>query len=232
MTTKSEFWPQTNSVGAKFFTKDNSFRSAGHKVSLVKLKQIHSSIVFSIDKAPESEVLGQGDGMVTQLKNLALVIQTADCIPLLANDGPVIGACHVGWRGLREGIVENWISTLFLQGAIKTNLKLALGPHIKSCHFEVGEDVAQQLTRIQGASLSSDMIAKVKTCKNSEKSFINLQELVLLRLEMLGISRGQVFCVNECTFCQPKKYFSYRRDGPSSGRLESVIWLNSESLNK
>ncbi|MCS7184598.1 MAG: polyphenol oxidase family protein [bacterium] len=91
------------------------------------LIQKHTNIV------KEANITGVGDGMYTYLNN-RLVITVADCLPLYLIGTKSYGLLHCGWKGLKKGIVEN-----YLKKVKDTKIAFA-GPHIKTCCYEVGNE--------------------------------------------------------------------------------------------
>jgi copper oxidase (laccase) domain-containing protein len=76
------------------------------KMRVVTLRQIHSDIVRlvdSLEQAPAGQEL-KGDALVTRERGVLLVVETADCIPILLADGPGIERCcyEVGSDVARE----------------------------------------------------------------------------------------------------------------------------------
>lgn len=65
--------------------------------------QIHSDIVNVVDESTVASKI-EGDALVTNLKNVPLLIFTADCVPVAIVDkkNKVIGVAHAGWRGTYE----------------------------------------------------------------------------------------------------------------------------------
>jgi len=194
-------------------------------ISFLSLNQVHGSDVLVLDRRPqgtETNMKEPYDGVVTLLSEIALTIHTADCLPLLAHGDGVIGACHAGWRGLSQNIVENWIGKMGTLGARKENLKVFIGPSIGPCHFEV--------TREVGAKIVSSKEFPVKFLgslrrdhPDPNKEFIDLRAVARFKLSRLGIQTHNMQISEECTYCRPNLYYSYRRDGARPGRLEAVI---------
>jgi copper oxidase (laccase) domain-containing protein len=109
-------------------------------------------------------------------------------------------------------------------GANLAQLKVAIGPSIGPCHFEVGNDVAEELCKDEGLGSKKILLGKISLeHPDPEKKFINLAELSRHRLTLLGVAKENILLQNPCTFCDPKNYFSYRRNREEKGRLESVI---------
>lgn len=115
-------------------------KMAGKTLPLKTLKQIHSPTVHIVESV--DQILNEGDGLVTQIPNVAIGILTADCGPLLFADpeNKVIGAAHVGWRGAMSGVIESTISQMEKLGANRQNIIAALGPTIAQSSYEVGPE--------------------------------------------------------------------------------------------
>ena len=77
------------------------------------LHQLHSNKIFFINKISKKKLLG--DGLITNIKNIAIGILTADCAPILFYDPKknIIGAAHVGWKGAYKKIGKKMISNFF-----------------------------------------------------------------------------------------------------------------------
>jgi polyphenol oxidase len=225
-------WPAASGVVSGFFNKrvdlrdiQKNFLSAALPVSQ---KQVHGDGVRVIDKESLETIRPplEGDAFVTRLTNVALVVHTADCIPLLGFAPGIVGACHAGWRGVSREIIPRWIESMISQGAKAADLKVAIGPSIGPCHFEVGLDVADRLCQFEGKNLPVDLL---KFCRlphpNKEKAFIDLNKIAVWQLRNRGVLSENISVSSQCTFCDAEKFFSYRREGPKIGRMEAVISL-------
>ena len=64
---------------------------------------------------------------------------TADCCPILIGhkSKKLTGVIHAGWRGVYNGIIENFISKVTELNYIKKDLIFALGPCIGRNSYEV-----------------------------------------------------------------------------------------------
>lgn len=115
-------------------------REKKHSVPLVTLKQVHGTRVIHVSGPLEQET--EGDGLVTKVKGLALGIRTADCGPVLFYDpiAGVIGACHAGWRGARNGILQATLKSMEEEGAQRSHIYATLGPTIQKQDYEVGPE--------------------------------------------------------------------------------------------
>jgi copper oxidase (laccase) domain-containing protein len=96
------------------------------------------------------------------------------------------------------------------------NLVAAIGPCIEACCFEVGEEVADQITFAVPAP-------GVEVRREGGKAWIDLVAAVRAQLEACGVPRESIERVGGCTRCDAARFHSYRRDGAHSGRLLGVI---------
>lgn len=113
---------------------------AGCSLPLQTLKQVHGDKVIVINEFTDKEL--EGDGLVTNIRGIALGIQTADCGPVLFYDPQVevIGACHAGWRGAKAGILQATLQAMIELGAKRSRIYATLGPTIQQKNYEVGPE--------------------------------------------------------------------------------------------
>src|SRR5205823_719911 len=83
------------------------------------------------------------DALWTDQKKTALAIKVADCLPVSIIDPKhsLIANIHCGWRGAVQGIVAATLDAAPLEPSASFAF---LGPSIRVCCFEVGEEVAAQ----------------------------------------------------------------------------------------
>jgi len=114
-----------------------AFKKASGCKKLAFMNQKHTNIIKQVDSNNYTDGDYLCDGQVTKEKGIALIVQTADCVPILFydDDRAIIGAAHAGWRGAIGGVIENTISTMKKQGAHKINA--FIGPCIKPESYEV-----------------------------------------------------------------------------------------------
>ncbi len=157
----------------------------------------------------------RADAAITRVPGRVCAIQVADCMPVLfaARDGTAVGAAHAGWRGLAAGVLETTVRALAAEPA---RLLAWLGPAIGPDHFEVGEEV-------RTAFLRSDEGASSAFVRNARGRWqCDLYALARRRLAALGV--GGVYGGGWCTYADPVRFFSYRRDG-RCGRMAALVWL-------
>ena len=112
---------------------------------VIKLDQIHSSKVITIENHNKIYDFKKADGIVTNLSGIGLSILGADCAPILFYDkkSKTIGACHAGWRGAVNNIIEATISKMEAIGALRSQITAIIGPTIQKNSYEIEEDVAR-----------------------------------------------------------------------------------------
>ena len=101
--------------------------------------QVHGADVVDVD-TPGSH--GPADGMFTTCADLPLGVFTADCAGVVLISDDAVGVAHAGWRGVADGIVEALLDRFESSG--RQVRRAVIGPHIRSCCFEVGEEVADR----------------------------------------------------------------------------------------
>ncbi len=163
------------------------------------------------------------DGLMTNVKNLPLVTQFADCVPLLFYD-PVkkaVATSHAGWRGTVQEIGRKTVEKMVDQyGSNPADILAAIGPSIGPCCYEVDDLVAEGF-----APLTNVANEEVFTSKENGKYWLNLQKANRLILEAAGL-RTENICVSDlCTCCHSQYFHSHRATGGSRGNLAAVIAL-------
>jgi hypothetical protein len=144
----------------------------------------------------------------------------ADCLPVLLCDraGTIVAAAHAGWRGLSAGVLE---STITAMGCEPAQLLAYLGPAIGPQAFEVGGEVRDAFTRA-GPRAAECFRAKPAPAGTPEKWLADLYGLARQRLADAGLRT--VYGGTGCTFSEPQRFFSHRRDR-RTGRQAALIWL-------
>ena len=178
------------------------------------LTQVHGARVADLEAEGSDRVLAPADGVVTHANGRVCAIQVADCMPVLfaAADGSVIGAAHAGWRGLAAGVLEAVVRAMRVP---PERVFAWLGPAIGQAHFEVGEEV-------RAAFLAADSQAAAEFTANPRGRWqCDLYGLAKRRLDAVGVAA--VYGGGWCTYADPGRFFSYRRDG-RCGRMAALIW--------
>ena len=191
-------------------------------------KQLHTDIVERVGKSE----CGRGlvfptahacDGLITNEAGVVLTAFAADCTPILLFD-PVagaIGAVHAGWRGTAAGIAAKAAEKMCAElGATPETLRAAIGPCISQCCFETDGDVPEAMRNALG-SAAEEYIRPV-----GQKYYANLKALNALWLRRVGVT--QIDISEDCTCCQPERFWSHRCVGGQRGSLAAVIALKGD----
>lgn len=215
-------------VGAKEFT-------------LTTMRQIHSDVIHSFRGAPKQPC--KGDASATNCSGLLLAVQTADCVPILIVDPKkrAVAAIHAGWRGTLGRIAEKTIGRMRAEfDSAPADLLAALGPSIGPCCYEVGADFVPKFTA-QFAD-AADYFDEPRSGEEPNPlqwmnmappghqpppKNVHLDLAMANRSQLLaaGLRARNIYASNLCTACRTDLFFSYRKEGPRSGRLLSVVGI-------
>ncbi len=190
------------------------------------LKQTHSAdvhVISATNKPQQTLTLFQldGDAIITQQKNIAIGVVTADCLPLALYDAAhdAIGIIHAGWRGLSKKIITATISAM--RENYQTDpamLQVYLGPSAGVCCYEVQPDF---LPHFPNTVFENHMIEK-----RGETLFFNPGRAGLLELLDNQVTSHNIHTQhNQCTICTPG-FCSVRKEKGDAGRQPSVIVLH------
>ncbi len=187
---------------------------------LVKPRQVHGAAVAEVCANGRLEP-EEADAVVTTRAGLSVAVVTADCVPILAcsDDASAVAAIHAGWRGLAQGVVTAGIAALRRCAKPGVRLVAALGPHIGACCYEVDAPVIDSLRVRFGEQLE-------RALEPTRPGYgrLDLGGLVRSALRESGIDDdSQGGLEDTCTGCDAERFHSYRRDGPSAGRLVHFV---------
>ncbi len=186
------------------------------KTPLLFLKQIHSARIVS-DGEWRAGI--EADGLLLERRDLAAVIQTADCLPLFFfnDERSRGGVLHVGWRGLQQGIEEKLAERL---GVAFKDFSFFLGPAIEKYCYEVGEELLELFAK---KSYAKDIFSS----SHSGKYFLDLKAGLKLSLRALGAADSRIVDSGHCTHCSPGQFPSFRRDGGTGRRIFNFLILKN-----
>ena len=191
---------------------------------LVLLNQIHSNKFHFIDKNFKfNKKKLKGDALITNVKNIAIGVLTADCVPILIYDKnfKVVSIIHAGWKGAYRGIIKKVIKFLINNGSNARDLIAVIGPSISQKNYEIQKDFKDKF-------LKKNKQNKIffKLIKN--KTYFSLNRYIYSQLKKLGINSLEI--INKDTFDQKNNFFSARRSIHNKendyGRNISIIMIN------
>lgn len=170
------------------------------------------------------------DAVVTNRKNILIGVQVADCVPILLYDPhrKVIGAVHAGWRGTAAGILKNTIRMFMDRFSCDPgDMLMAIGPSIGICCYEVDPDVAHAVAEASGydAHNLGDYIQENYIQKKGAKYYVDLPLANKYQSLSEGLREENIWITQDCTFCNPEKYCSYRFDKVTTCRQGGFIGL-------
>lgn len=187
---------------------------------LVATRHVHGIDVYRVGEPLAADA--EFDGLVCDRPGPVLGAFAADCVPLLFADpvAKICGAAHAGWRGTigateggprkPTGIAQNVIARMIEAGARAGDIRVALGPSIGPCCFEVGPEVVAEFRDALG-----DVPGLVVT--GPRKDHVDLRVALRTAVERAGVRPEHVDDRPPCTKCEADRFFSYRRDGREGG---------------
>lgn len=176
------------------------------------LEQVHGTAVAVHDGVA---AVPRADASIATTAGRVCAVLTADCLPVVLADraGSRVGVAHAGWRGLVGGVVEATVAALHCPAG---ELLAWLGPAIGPAAFEVGPEVREAFTT-RSSSLAGYFV------ENARGRFqADLYGLARRQLALAGVSA--VYGGDGCTASDPRRFFSFRRDG-TTGRMATLAWL-------
>jgi hypothetical protein len=188
----------------------------GHpRLPIARGTQVHGTAVLpvreTIDEG-ETRLIGEGDILVTARSGVALVVQTADCVPILLRSSSGIAAVHAGWRGTAARAAAQGVRALAREsGESPASFRAILGPSIGACCYEVGGEVA--------AAFAGEFVRR----ECGGKFRLDLRSANRAQLEREGVLPENVEVLPFCTHCGGPELASYRRDGPGAGRMIALV---------
>jgi polyphenol oxidase len=193
--------------------------------ALARVYQIHSPDVVTVTGPIDQFDPPKADALVTNLPNILVAVQTADCVPVLFADAKagVVGAAHSGWKGAFTGVNENTILAMEALGADRSRIACAIGPCIAQKSYEVDDGFFHRF-----AEADPENERFFAGGKPGHWQF-DIEGYVASRLAAAGINRVQ--CFGEDTYSQPDRFFSYRRschkNEPGYGGQMSLIGIKA-----
>ena len=191
---------------------------------LILMNQTHGNKVAVIDENNLSSKKINSDALITQLKDTAICVLTADCVPLILYDesSRTIGCVHAGWKGALNGVIKNTIDK-FKEISRYHKITASIGPCIGFDSYEVGIEFRQNFLK----ELKTN--ERFFKRKNQDKFLFNIREYVQSKLIDCGVKN--IDNVEADTFKDFSNFFSHRRSKtlgePDYGRCISTICLKT-----
>lgn len=183
--------------------------------NLQHMKQIHGDDVVVVDSGDFYNPL-VCDALITNKVNTPLMVMVADCSAMLFYDSikNVIAVCHAGRAGAFKNITKNVIDSFVLNfGSDPKDIVVAIGANIKSCCYEVQDDVV-----LEAINLGFEYAI----VQRGSKKYLDIDAILKKQLCECGVC--EVEFIDECSCCNTNRYYSYRKEG-KTGRFAGVIYL-------
>jgi YfiH family protein len=187
--------------------------------ALALADQMHGTNILVIKAIPASTknpfffAAGTGDALITHVPNLYLVIQTADCQPVMIVDihKNVIANVHVGWRGNVQNILGLTIKKMqAIYGCQPSDLQVAIGPSLGPCCAEF-INYRHEFPRAMWPY-------------QDDRHRFDLWNISSDQLRAAGVAKANLHINGICTKCRTDLFYSYRAQSVT-GRFASVIGI-------
>lgn len=184
---------------------------------LIEAEQVHGASLAVIQgSAAIPAPIAGCDALMTDVPGTALLIRTADCLPIFIAD-PVrraVGLAHAGWRGLAAQLPLRLLAAFRdVYHSRPEDLRAAIGPAIRPCCYDVGEEFRARFGR--------------RVRQTQGRYTCDLIGVAMDQLHAGGLRPQRVTDSGACTACDRSRWFSLRREGPSTGRLMSLIGVDA-----
>jgi YfiH family protein len=228
------------------------------------VRQVHSSHSYLVTRdragqlayhlpgisvsAPAMTTTPAGDGLMTAEPGILLTIRIADCLPLLLADPQrrAVAAVHAGWRGALARVIEKAVGDMRRAfGSDPQDLIAALGPSIRACCYEVGEEVVEAfhgsfanadqffrpLPNCPEAGTDRHSILFLSACppghapEHVPAARLDLTAVARHQLASAGVKPENILVADYCTACRTDLFFSHRREGGRTGRQVAAIGI-------
>ena len=200
-------------------TDDRELMRALGAARIAAATQVHGACAVEgsdADGKQADAVIGRARRHEAEHHRLAVGVRVADCVPVLVGDLETgdVAAIHAGWRGIVAGVVRSGLERLGGRSIVA-----AIGPCIGGCCYEVGHDVADAIA-------SACPGVQVVTAFSPETDMVDLRAAVRGQLRALDVDGSSIDDVVGCTK-HDRRFHSFRRDGPNSGRMLAAIAVRS-----
>ena len=195
-----------------------NFRRVGEMIGCSRfafLSQQHTDRILHVDASDAVrdiyQPLVEADGLVTRTPELALMVFSADCVPILLEGDGVVAAVHAGWRGTVKGIAAKAVTEM---GCPPEAIRAWSGPAIGPCCYQVGEEVREAMRARLGEEAEAFIVGDRVDLKGFNRRL----------LERSGVRSVEVSPI--CTMCSHEEYWSHRYTAGERGVQCGVIVLN------
>lgn len=235
---------------------------------LASLRQTHSTQIYRAMKKPRRELqyhlsgypapelpekrVPVGDALLTDDAGILLSVRVADCLPILLVDSRrrAVAAVHAGWRGTLARIAEKTVGVMRqIFGSDPRDLRAAIGPGIRACCYEVGDEVVAAFC---GRFAEGEKYFHAPSPRNPADAMAAKYPLLFLskrppghlddrppaaHLDLVAATKDQfleaglraanIHVAEFCTACHTDLFFSHRKEGAHTGRMMAVVGIRA-----
>lgn len=189
-----------------------------HEGEIISANQTHSkncALISGDENYVKTEFgeIDNVDALITNKKNTLLMVQVADCQPILFFDRSkkVIAAVHAGWKGIASNIIAETIN------AMKENYNSDPGEIIACSGPSLGPCCSEFIDR------------ETEFPKELHQFFtgnmhVDLWAMAQFQMVQAGIHSQNSEFSKICTKCNEERFFSYRKN-KDTGRFGVVIMI-------
>jgi len=193
-------------------------------LQLWRVRQVHGVTAHTADVQPCDGAWPEGDLLATDRRDVALVVRTADCVPILYADARTgaVAAVHAGWRGTVAGAAARMVALLGQQFASHPeDLVVAVGPSIGPDAYEVGPEVVDAFAAAYPVEAGHGTWWRPR--ERPGKYLLDLWTATRDQLTGAGVPSTQVHLAGVCTATHADVFHSYRVSGAAAGRMAAAI---------
>jgi polyphenol oxidase len=220
-----------------------------------RVKQVHGNQVLSSSQILHHLALQEGDeaifpdadGLFSDRPQEAVWVCSADCTPVLIADTTTgrVAAVHAGWRGTAARIVPEAIAKLQASGSQLKDLRVAMGPAIAGDVYQVSTAVAaevgQSILDLEELDLQDEVLrderivealmtlptSPVFADKKAGHARLDVRQVNAIQMQQLGLEPEQIAIAPHCTYQDPERFFSYRRDSRRQVQWSGIVSLKA-----
>ena len=175
-----------------------------NKNNLFLMNQTHSSKVVVIDESNINVQRVDADALITKIKEIAISVLTADCVPVLIYEkkNNIVACVHAGWKGAISGIIENTLNQIIKMNK-NNNIYVAIGPCIGLKNYEIDKKFYNKFIR-------KDRMNEIffSSTKN-DKFLFDLRKYINFKITKFDVN--DVENIELDTYEENEKFFSFRR---------------------